>query len=179
LLLCSLLLLLSSLLLLLYWSGLRVSELVGLHLPDVDTAAQLVTVRHGKGGKDRIIPCVPEIRRELLAYLMARPAWSGPEIFLSNDGYGGARGALTAEGVRQMLRRRCRLTHLRHMNPHAFRHGFAMAMLNSGMQMSAVSDVMGHSSEQMTASIYARWLTAGLSREYHQARARLEATHNE
>lgn len=167
-----------ALLLLLYWSGLRVSEVVGLQLGDVDTAAQLLTVRHGKGGKDRIVPCTPDLALEMFGYLVGRPAWSGAALFVSNDGYGGARGPLTAEGVRQMLRRRCKAAGVRYMNPHSFRHGFAMAMLNSGMQMSAVSDVMGHSSEQVTAGIYAHWLIDGLKREYDQARMRLESTHN-
>lgn len=161
--------------LLLFWSGLRLGEVVGLNLGDVDTAARLVTVRGGKGGKDRIVPCAPELGPELLAYLMARPPWDGAELFVSNDGAGGVRGVLTPNGLRQMLRRRCKQAALRYMHPHAFRHGFAMAFLNAGMQMSAVSDAMGHSSEQVTASIYAHWLTEGLSQEYDQTRRRLLA----
>jgi len=155
---------------LLFWSGLRLSEAINLHLADVDAAARLITVRRGKGNKDRIVPCAPELGPQLLAYLMARPPWQGRELFISNDGAGGVRGVLTANGLRQMLRRRCRQAGLRYMHPHAFRHGFAMAFLNAGMPMSAISNALGHSSEQVTASIYAHWLTEGLSREYDQTR---------
>lgn len=158
---------------LLFWSGLRLSEVVGLNLGDVDTVGRLITVHGGKGGKDRIVPCAPELGPQLLAYLMARPPWSDRALFVSNDGAGGVRGVLTANGLRQMVRRRCTKANVRYMHPHSFRHGFAMAFLNAGMQMSAISSALGHSSEQVTASIYAHWLTEGLSAEYDQTRRRL------
>ena len=119
------------LLLLMFWSGLRVGELIGLCPPDVDVAKRLVTVRRGKGGKSRLVPCSPELAGSLLAYLLARPAVVGDLLFVSNDGNGGARGALSVEGVRQMLRRRCKAAGLRYMHPHLFRHGFAMLLLNT------------------------------------------------
>jgi integrase len=78
------------------------------------------------------------------------------------------------DGIRQMLRRRCQAAGLRYMHPHLFRHGFAMLFLNNGMQLSAVSAAMGHSSQQITTDIYAHWLSDGLSREYETARARVE-----
>jgi site-specific recombinase XerD len=164
------------LLLLLFWSGLRVAEAVGLRLEDVDIATRLVTVRRGKGGKSRAVPCAPELAASLLNYLMSRPPAEGDTLFVSNDGYGGVRGRLTAEGVRQMLRRRCKSINMRHLHPHLFRHGFAMLFLNNGMQMSAVSAAMGHSSQQVTADIYAQWTTAGLTREYDAVHARVART---
>lgn len=160
-------------LLILFWSGLRVKELCSLALPDVDPRTELVTVRRGKGGKSRIVPCAPEVPEVLLSYLYQRPAWRGPELLLSNDGAGGVRGALTPEGVRQMLRRRCALAGLRYLHPHAWRHGFAMAFLNAGAEMSSISAMMGHSSTNLTERIYARWLTDGLSAEYGRALARI------
>lgn len=161
------------LLLLLFWSGLRVSETLRLCLRDVDPAARLVTVRGGKGGKDRIVPCAPELGPEMLGYLMARPPWTGTELFLSNDGAGGVRGLMTASGVRQMLRRRSALAGVPYMSPHKHRHGFAMLFLNAGMPMSALAEAMGHSSEQVTANFYASWLTEGPSRQYEAARRRV------
>jgi integrase len=163
-----------SLLLLLYWSGLRVAELLGLRVADVDVAKRLVTVHRGKGGKSRLVPCAPDLAVNLLAYLLARPGVVGDALFVSNDGYGGVRGSLTVDGIRQMLRRRCKAAGLRYMHPHLFRHGFAMLFLNNGMQLSAVSAAMGHSSQQITTDIYAHWLSDGLSREYETARARVE-----
>ncbi len=160
------------LLLLMYWSGLRVAEVIGLRVADVDVAKRLVTVRRGKGGKSRLVPCAPDLGVTILAYLLARPGVVGDVLFVSNDGYGGVRGALSVDGLRQMLRRRCEAAGLRYMHPHLFRHGFAMLFLNAGMQLSAVSAAMGHSSQQITTDIYARWLSDGLCREYETARMR-------
>lgn len=164
------------LLLLLFWSGLRVAELVGLTVPDVDVAKRLVTVHRGKGGKSRLVPCAPDLGATLLAYLLARPPMAGDALFASNDGYGGVRGNLGVVGVRLMLRRRCKAAGLRYMHPHLFRHGFAMLFLNSGMPISAVAAAMGHSDPKVTTDIYAHWLTEGLTREYESARARAERT---
>lgn len=163
-----------SLLLLLFWSGLRVAEVIGLRVHDVDVAKRLVTVRRGKGGKSRLVPCAPDLGPTLLAYLLARPGVVGDALFVSNDGFGGVRGRLSVDGMRQMLRRRCKTAGLRYMHPHLFRHGFAMLFLNNGMQLSAVSAAMGHSSQKITTDIYAHWLSDGLSREYETAMARVE-----
>jgi site-specific recombinase XerD len=165
-----------SLLMLMFWSGLRVAEVIGLRVPDVDVAKRLVTVWRGKGGKSRLVPCAPDLGVSILAYLLSRPGVVGDVLFVSNDGYGGVRGALSVDGLRQMLRRRCSAAGLRYMHPHLFRHGFAMLFLNNGMQLSAVSAAMGHSSQKITTDIYARWLSEGLSREYETARARVERT---
>ena len=152
---------------LLFFSGLRVGELVGLHVADVDVARALIVVRSGKGNKDRVVPCLPALGSDLLAYLYSRPAYDGPELFLSNDGAGNIRGKLTAEGVRQMLRRRCKRLKMRILNPHAFRHGFAMTTLNAGLEMSAVSAAMGHSSVKVTEQFYAKWQVEKLQEQYN------------
>jgi integrase len=161
---------------LMFWSGLRVAELTSLRVQDVDIAKRLVTVRRGKGGKSRLVPCAPDLGVTMLAYLLARPAFAGDALFASNDGYGGVRGDLTVVGVRLMLRRCCQAAGLRYMHPHLFRHGFAMLFLNNGMQLSAVSAAMGHSDPKVTTDIYAHWLTDGLSQEYDLARTRVERT---
>lgn len=162
-------------LLILFWSGLRVAELCALAAHDVDTHARLITVRRGKGGKGRIVPCPRELNGLLVGYLYARPPFAGDALFLGNDGQDGVRGALQDSGVRQMLRRRCKDAGVRRLTPHDFRHGYAMALLNAGMDMSALSATMGHGSVKVTESIYARWLTEGLTREYDEARARIQS----
>lgn len=167
-----------ALLLLLFWSGLRVGEVVALRVGDVDAAARLVTVRTAKSGEGRIVPCAPQLGPAVLGYLMRRPplpaSLDPATLFVSNDGGGQVRGALTHHGVRIMLRRRCAAAGVRWLNPHAFRHGFAMEFLNAGMDMSAVSKALGHSSEQITAAVYAHWLTEGLRAEYDQVRVKLQ-----
>jgi integrase/recombinase XerC len=133
-----------------------------------------LTVRSGKGGDSRIVPTHPDARPVILDYLYARPRWSGPELILAADGpMGGARGALTAAGVRQMFRRRCQAAGLPRLNPHSLRHGFATTLLNAGASLESISHMMGHSSTRLTETVYAAWLEEGLTREYRNAVKRL------
>lgn len=161
-----------AILLLLYWSGLRVAELIGLRREDVDVARRIVTVHEGKGGESRHVPCAPELGQTLLAYLVALPPVTDEALLWSNDGNGGIRGPLSVEGVRQMLRRRCKAAGVRYMRPHLWRHGFAMLLLNNGMELSALSKAMGHASPETTRLIYAKWLTEGIQRQYEAAQRR-------
>ena len=161
-----------ALLLILFWSGLRVSEAVALTIQDINMERNEIYVTKGKGDKSRIAPCTPELRAVLLEYLMSRPMWHGPELWLNSDGANGLRQSnpiLHAEGVRQMLIRRCRRANVEYRNPHAFRHGFAVEMLNAGADISAISAMMGHSSVKVTEAEYAFWLDHGIRREYEEA----------
>lgn len=158
---------------LLFWSGLRASELTGLNVTDIDPQAGTVLVRHGKGQKARVVPTAPTLARLLLEYLYSRPAWQGPELLLSAYG-AGARGQLTAAGLRMVLMRRCKEAKMPYLHPHAWRHGFAMAFLNGGADLSAVSAMMGHSSTAVTQAVYASWQTRGLLREYGEALSRIQ-----
>lgn len=165
-------------LLLMFWSGLRVGEVARLRVSDIDMASRLVTVREAKSGEGRIIPCAPQVGPQMLEYLVRRPplpATMDPATLLvSNDGAGTVRGPLSVWGIRLMLRRRCAAAGVRWLNPHAFRHGFAMEFLNAGMDMSAVSKALGHADEKVTAAVYAHWLTDGLRAEYDEVRERLQ-----
>lgn len=160
-------------LLVMFYSGLRVGEVVALKRQDVDIAKSLIAVRKGKGGHERYVPFAPPLAAELERYLGERPEPKKRDLWLSNNGVGGIRGILTAEGIRSMLRRRCRAAGLRYLNPHRFRHGYAMTLLNAGMNLSAVSAALGHTSSVVTEQVYAAWLTEGLSREYAEALHRL------
>lgn len=158
-----------------FFSGLRVAELVGLEVQDLDPLHGILTVRSGKGGDARLVPMHPDVRPILLDYLYTRPGWPGPELFLASDGARGARGPLTHWGVRQMLERRCAAAGLPRLNPHSLRHGFATTLLNAGASLASISKMMGHSSTRLTESIYATWLEEGLTREYKSALKRLRA----
>lgn len=164
---------------LLYWCGLRISELVDLKQTSIDVTNQTVTVRSGKGRKGRIVPIGADLGPMLRAYLMRRPhtrdglTIPGNPLFVSSTGAGDARGAITANGVRQMLRRRCAEARIEYLNPHQFRHGYAMLFLNNGMDLSAVSKTLGHASEQFTARVYAHWLPEGIRREYQAVRRKV------
>jgi len=131
---------------LLYGCGLRVSELCGLDVGDVDLAGRTVTVV-GKGDRQRRVPmhqgCVAALRRWTAEGL---PAMSTPQsppqaLFLN------ARGRrLGPRDVRRLLDRRSpRPTH-----PHALRHSFATHLLDGGADLRVVQELLGHASLRTT-----------------------------
>ncbi len=156
-------------LLILFYSGLRLGELCGLAVNDIDAQALEITVHHGKGDKARVVPAAPEMRTALTAYLFTRPNHTSV-LLVKSDGYGGGAGALQPEGVRQMLIRRCIKAGIEPYSPHAFRHGFAMWLLNAGARLTTVSTAMGHSDPSITHEIYAHTTVTTVRREYDEAR---------
>ena len=131
---------------LLYGSGLRVSELCGLRLGDVDVRAQTVTV-WGKGSKQRQVP-VSRPAVEALAAWLAGPR----DELMGGDGTADAlffnqRGrALGPRDVRRLLDRRSSTpTH-----PHALRHSFATHLLDGGADLRVVQELLGHASLSST-----------------------------
>jgi site-specific recombinase XerD len=147
-------------------TGLRVDEMVKLRTPDVDLREGFIYVAAGKGGKDRIAPFDDRFRRAFVAYMFNRPAWAGSELILAAGRYRQPVGAIRTNGVRQMMRRRCKAAGVAYINPHSLRHAFAIKALNDGVALSAVSAIMGHSSPSFTARRYAKWVKRGLRREY-------------
>lgn len=145
--------------------GIRREECARLEAADYRTHQHLLLV-HGKGDKDRLVPLLPAVERALVAYLFARPQWARPRLFLAADGGGNPTGEISGGGIYQMLRRRSRAVGMQTLNPHAFRHGLAMYLLNEGGDMSLVQKVLGHSQISTTAKHYAQWLTQGMMREF-------------
>lgn len=150
----------------LFLCGLRLAECARLRASDFRTSEHLLLVREGKGGDDRLVPLLPAVERALVVYLFARPAWETDTLLLGANGAGKPRGPVTPGGIRQMVRRRCLRAEMRALNPHAFRHGLAMHLLNQGGDMSLVQKVLGHSQISTTARHYAEWATDGLTREF-------------
>lgn len=152
------------------YCGLRAAELCALRVEDVDVAEGIITVRSGKGGDARPVPMMPAVAREYGRYMMLRPEWAGGELMVSADGGShGVGGVLSVSGLRQMLRRRCAAADVRYLNPHSFRHGLAIRLLNAGADMSLVQDVLGHSRIQTTQERYAKWQIQGLRTQYRKA----------
>ena len=138
---------------LLYASGLRVSELVGLNLEDVDRESQMLRVR-GKGRKERIVPyggkarqCLEAydaVRKQLLAG--ARHGRSAQAIFLN---YAGRR--LGARSVDRIVKKYARLLSTGwNAHAHAFRHAFATHLLTEGADLRAIQELLGHQSLSTT-----------------------------
>lgn len=161
-----------TIIMILFYSGLRRGELCRLKVGDIDTTTLSITIQHAKGDKSRVVPCVDALRPALAAYLYSRPQHSDL-LLLASDGYTGVRGALTAEGIRQMLIRRCAQAGIEYLNPHAFRHGFAMWLLNAGARLTTVSTAMGHSDPNITHKVYAHTTTETVRTEYEEALRRL------
>ena len=124
---------------LLYGSGLRVGELCGLDLGDLDPKRRLVRV-WGKGSKQRQVPMSEPAAEAVVGWLgPARTALVGPDaglaVFVNRRGR-----RLTPRDVRRILDRRApEPTH-----PHALRHSFATHLLDNGADLRAVQELLGH-----------------------------------
>jgi integrase/recombinase XerC len=124
---------------LLYASGLRVSELSGLDVADVDEAAQTVCVL-GKGRKERIVPFGRKAAHALQVWLQVRGIDPGP-LFSS---YRGRR--INPRDVYDIVRCSARAVGItRTVSPHTLRHTFATHLLNEGADLRAVQEFLGHS----------------------------------
>jgi integrase/recombinase XerD len=149
----------------LFLCGVRLGECTRLEAGDYRTADHLLRV-DGKTGI-RLVPTLPAVERALVVYLFSRPQSSVGQLFVAADGAGKPRKtAIHENGIYQMLRRRCQRAGVRRLNPHSFRHGLAMYLLNAGGDMSLVQKILGHAQISTTAKHYANWLTEGLIVEY-------------
>jgi len=151
---------------LLYASGIRVSELSGLDLGDVDMASATVRVM-GKGSRERIVPIHPLAIKRIREYLTnGRPSLdkgkSQGALFLNRLGT-----RLRADGVRRMLERYLQeLGQSARITPHDLRHSFATHLLEGGADLRTVQELLGHVALS-TTQIYTHVSTRHL-REVHK-----------
>jgi len=127
-------------------TGIRVSEMVGLTIDDVDMDADEVTVR-GKGDKQRRIPFGAKTGQAIERYLRLRrqhPLAALPQMWVGNRGK-----SLTASGVTQMLERRADVAKVGHVHPHMFRHTAASYAADQGMNDDAMMRTFGWSTREM------------------------------
>ena len=156
----------------LFLSGLRVAELCRLRIEDFDVRNRILIIRGKKGGDDHLVPMLEPVRRAFVAYLYARPLWPSGEIFLSSDGWKGADGVLSTNGVRQRLTQLCERAGIARLTPHRFRHGLARYMLDQGADMALIQRILGHQRMSTTAEIYALWDNLeGISAQYQAVMA--------
>jgi len=131
---------------LLYAAGVRVSELVGLDLPDLDLARGTVRVL-GKGSKERVVPFGAPAARALSRWIDARAALARDDS-PTNALFLGARGArMGTRAVYGMIERLLRDEHASGpRGPHAFRHAAATHLLDGGADLRVVQEFLGHAS---------------------------------
>jgi integrase/recombinase XerC len=128
----------------LYGAGLRVGELCALDRGDVDLVQRIVTVRRGKGGKERRVPFGPPAEEALRAWLAASPGDEGP-LFLGARG-----GRITDRAVRRVVEELGVRIGEAGMHPHALRHSFATHLLDAGADLRGIQELLGHESLSTT-----------------------------
>jgi len=152
---------------LMYASGLRISELVGSDLDDIELRAKLVKVR-GKGAKERIVPFGSKAEAAIRAWLAIRRAEPDEAALFVN--YRGER--ITARSVRRLFDRYVRDVSLRAgVSPHTMRHSFATHLLNAGADLRAIQELLGHASLSTTQK-YTHLHDAQLIEVYKKAHPR-------
>jgi len=141
---------------LLYAAGLRVSELTGLNLEDMDQKSQMLRVR-GKGNKERIVPYGQKAAQSLQIYWAVRESLleecekagrraSRDAVFLN---YRGRR--LTQRSVGRIVKKYVRLVNVNwDLHPHSLRHAFATHLLADGADLRAIQELLGHQSLSTT-----------------------------
>lgn len=157
----------------LYSTGVRVSELVGLDVANIDTFSELVKVR-GKGKKERIVPIGSHALEAVKVYLATSNRGQGTgaqkdnkALFLNKTG-----GRLTTRSVARILEKYMRLSGIRQRpSPHTLRHSFATHLLDRGADLRAVQEMLGHASLSST-QIYTHVTTERLRHVYRLAHPR-------
>lgn len=159
---------------LLYSSGLRLSELAGLSLTDIDLSRGLVTVL-GKGNKTRILPIGRKALAALADWLPHRELWiEGVESALFISEQRGTRlSGRTIE--RRVTAQALRAGIDQHLHPHLLRHCFASHVLAGSGDLRAVQELLGHASIS-TTQIYTHLDFGRLTQVYDQAHPRAKKT---
>jgi len=159
----------------LYGAGLRISELVGLDVDDLDLQEGSVRVL-GKGGKERDVPIGRYARDAIAAYLTrVRPqivtARSRSALFLNLRG-----GRLTRQGCTGIVQQHAAGAGIRKkVSPHTFRHSFATHLLEGGADVRVVQELLGHASVA-TTQVYTLVTREHLREVYFTSHPRARAT---
>jgi integrase/recombinase XerC len=152
----------------LYGCGIRLSELIGLRLADIDFEGGTIKVT-GKGSKQRIVPFGSKARSALQTYIALRSELSlrgsgPPNLFLSSRGK-----AMSPKGVNRLMNRYIGMvSEIEKRSPHVLRHTFATHLLNRGADLRAVKELLGHESLS-TTQLYTHVSVDHLRKVYAQA----------
>ncbi len=154
-----------------YSSGLRLSELTGLNLLDLDLLSDQVKVR-GKGRKERLVPLGSRASRALRHYLDLREAMAAVPGGDKRAVFLGQRGRrLTPRTVQRLVHRALDTVGGESLSTHSLRHTFATHLLDAGADLRSVQELLGHASLS-TTQIYTHTSVERLKKVYQQAHPR-------
>jgi len=126
----------------LYGTGLRVSEVCNLTIRDLDFKQRIGTVRKGKGRKDRIFNIPESLIKDLKEYIKDHK-----NLFV----FPGRNGKLSTRAVQRMIKRMSKRSNLhKKITPHTFRHSFATHLLDNGIDLRKIQELLGHSNLNTT-----------------------------
>lgn len=153
----------------LYAAGVRVSELVGINIPDIDLNEEWIRIR-GKGSKERLAPLGSKAKAALINYidharpfLLAKSCMETSALFLNKFGT-----RISVRSIRNIINRHVEQLALNQkVSPHTLRHSFATHLLNGGADLRAVQELLGHE-KLSTTQIYT-----------HLTQARIKKIHEE
>jgi integrase/recombinase XerC len=149
-----------------YATGIRVAELAGLDVEDLDLREGAVRVL-GKGRKERIVPVGRKAVEALRAYLAREGERASGPVFLNGRG-----GRLTVRSVHRIVRARARAAGLhRRVSPHTLRHTFATHLLDAGADLRLIQELLGHA-RLGTTQKYTHVSTDRLMKVYDSAHPR-------
>lgn len=132
---------------LLYSAGLRINELLQLRISDLDLERRQIHIKNGKGRKDRYVV----LSDRLIPILQNYYHTYRPSTFLIEGQYG---GTYSSSSVRQSLHANCKLAGIRkNVTPHTLRHSYATHLLEQGVSLRHIQELLGHSSS-ITTEIY-------------------------
>ena len=153
----------------LYSAGIRVSELVGLDVRNVDLISEVIKVL-GKGSKERMVPIGSPAVSAIRNYLDKRDGASVKDknaVFLNHNGR-----RLTDRSIRRILNKYIKATSVaEHISPHSLRHSFATHLLDRGADLRSVQELLGHANLS-TTQIYTHVTMDRLKTVYDKAHPR-------
>ncbi|MBV9717725.1 MAG: tyrosine-type recombinase/integrase [Candidatus Eremiobacteraeota bacterium] len=149
-----------------YASGMRRAELAGVRLAAVDLTERTICVT-GKGNKERMVVINRTAADAIAAYLRVRPRSADPRLFLGRGGKG-----LTPKHVWRIFRAVYRVSGItKHATPHTLRHSFATHLVENGVDLETVRELLGHES-LATTGIYLQLAMGHKRRAYDEAHPR-------
>jgi integrase/recombinase XerC len=157
-------------------TGMRVSEIVGLNMDDIDFLSEVVHIR-GKGKKERVAPISSSALRVIQHYIefrnkraQANPNFDNKVLFVNKHGK-----RLSTRSVRRKMDKYLKMAGLDpSISPHTLRHSFATHMLNNGADLRSVQELLGHQSIS-TTQVYTHLTTKKLKDVYENAHPRENA----